>query len=233
MSKSLSRTLYLIGVGIVIVATILIIAGFAGSTGYTDANGYYQVSSVGHPALVGIAIFLYVAGGIVGLVAYIGALIKMAMLGRWGWFVCLLLISGITMLVYIFAGPTTRADAQLAAPMGYAPQGYPPQGYPQQGYPQQQGYPPQQGYAPMEYPPQQGYPPAGYPPQQATRLSRAILNPGIRSRVIRSREQATLRWSIRASRGAIHCAHLPGQSMGWRAQYCAYISCQSTGWRAQ
>ncbi len=159
MSKALSRTLFLIGVGITILATILITAGFAGSTGYTDANGTYQVTSVGHPALVGIAAFLFVAGGIVGLVAYIGALIKMATLGRWGWFVCLLLIQP-TMLVYIFAGPTTRVDGQLAAPMGYAPQGYPQQGYPPAGYP------PQQGYPPAGYPPQQGYPPAGYPPQQ-------------------------------------------------------------------
>jgi hypothetical protein len=165
MSKALSRTLFLIGVGITILATILIIAGFAGSTGYTDANGTYQVTSVGHPALVGIATFLFVAGGIVGLVAYIGALIKMATLGRWGWFVCLLVIQP-TMLVYIFAGPTTRVDGQLAAPMGYAPQGYPQQGYPQQGYPPA-GYPPQQGYPPQPGNPQSGagYPPVDYPRQ--------------------------------------------------------------------
>jgi hypothetical protein len=165
MSKALSRTLFLIGVGITILATILIIAGFAGSTGYTDANGTYQVTSVGHPALVGIATFLFVAGGIVGLVAYIGALIKMATLGRWGWFVCLLVIQP-TMLVYIFAGPTTRVDGQLAAPMGYAPQGYPQQGYPPAGYPPA-GYPPQQGYPPQPGNPQSGagYPPVDYPRQ--------------------------------------------------------------------
>src|SRR5260221_4296106 len=171
MSKALSRTLFLIGVGITILATILITAGFAGSTGYTDANGTYQVTSVGHPALVGIAAFLFVAGEIVVLVAYSGALIKMATFGRWGWFVCLLLIQP-TMLVSIFAGPTTRVDGQLAAPMGYASQGYPQQGYPPAGYPPQQGYPPagyppQQGYPPQPGNPQsgEGYPPVDYPRQ--------------------------------------------------------------------
>ena len=173
MSKALSRNLYLIGLGIIIVATILLVAGLAGSTTTTDPiTGYTSVTSVGNPALLGISIFLYAGGGIVGLVAYIGALIKTASLGRWGWFVCLLLISGITMLVYIFAGPETRPIAQVA-PTGYAPQGYPPQGYPQPGYPPA-GYPPQgnpqQGYPPQGYPqqgnPQQGgYPPVDYPRQ--------------------------------------------------------------------
>ena len=163
MRKSTTRTLYLIGLGIVIVATILFVAALAsgGGTSYYT-NGGYSYSSNANPALLGIAIFLYVAGGIVNLVAWIGALIKTASLGRWGWFTCLLLLSGITMLVYIFAGPETPAVPQ-AAPMGYAPQGYPPQGYPQQSYPQQ-GYPPQ-GYPQQGYQ-QQGYPPQGSSPQQ-------------------------------------------------------------------
>jgi hypothetical protein len=156
MSKALSRNLYLIALGVIIVAAILLIAGLAGSTTTTDANGYTRVTSIGNPALFGIAIFLFVVGGIVGFVAYIGALIKMATLGRWGWFVCLLLISGITMLVYMIAGPETRPYAQVPPPMGYVPQPYPPQGYPQWGNPPPGSYP-QQGY------PQQGNPPAGYP----------------------------------------------------------------------
>jgi len=177
MSKSLSRTLYLIGLGVVIVATILLIAGLAGSTTGPGANGTTTITSVGNPALVGIAVFVYVVGGILSFIAYIGALIKTAMLGRWGWFVCLLLISGITMLVYIFAGPETRPVTQMAyPPQGYPQPGYPPpQGYPPQGYPQpgnppagypQPGYPPPQGYPPQSGNPQSGnFPPPDYPSQ--------------------------------------------------------------------
>ncbi|HZU68493.1 MAG TPA: hypothetical protein VFA09_14545 [Ktedonobacteraceae bacterium] len=171
MSKALSRNLYLIGLAVTIVAIILLFAGLAGSQTYTDASGYTQ-ASIGNPALFGISIFLFVVAGIINLVAWIGALVKTAQLGRWGWFICLLLLSGITMLVYIFAGPTTPATPQVAA-AGYAPSGYPQQGYPQQGYPQQGSYPqqdgyPQQGYqqgsSPQYGNQQGGYPPYGNPP---------------------------------------------------------------------
>jgi hypothetical protein len=171
MRKSLSRNLYLIGLGITILATVLLIAGLAGAQTTVDANGVTQ-TSFANPALFGISIFLYVIGGIINLIAWVGALVKTAQLGRWGWFICLLLFSGITMLVYIFAGPETPAVPQAAAGT-YPQQGYPQPGYPQQGYPQQGDYPPpgypQQGsYPPGGYPPsgnpQGGYPPSGYPP---------------------------------------------------------------------
>src|SRR5438270_8888296 len=162
MSRSLSRNLYLIGLGIAILATILLFAGLAGSQTSVDSSGYTHVTSVGNPALLGISIFLYIIGGIINLIAWVGALVKTAQLGRWGWFICLLLFSGITMLIYIFAGPQTPAYVQ--APAG----GYPPQqGYPQPGYPPQQGYSQQGGYPQSGYPPQQGYPQqGGYPHQQ-------------------------------------------------------------------
>lgn len=179
MSKSLSRTLYLIGLGVVIVAVILLVAGLAGSTTSTDPiTGQTTITSVGNPALLGISTVFFVVGGILSFVAYVGALIKTASLGRWGWFVCLLLISGITMLVYIFAGPETRPNQQMV-PMGYAPQmpppgyapqmypqqGYPPQGYPQQGYAGPAGAPPPGYYPPQGNPQQGGYPPLEYPRQ--------------------------------------------------------------------
>src|SRR5712691_512228 len=170
MPKAVSRTLYLIGLGIVIVGGILFGVSFAGSTTGIDPNtGATTITSLGNPALFGIGIFFFVIGGLLGFIAYVGALVKTAMLGRWGWFICLLLISGITMLVYIFAGPETRPAAQM--PMGYPPQSYPPQpGYPPQGY---GGYPPQPGYPPQGYPqqgnpppyPQPGYPQSNNPPQ--------------------------------------------------------------------
>lgn len=167
MPKAVSRTLYLIGLGIVIVGGILFGVSFVGSaTGIDPNTGATTITSLGNPALFSIGIIFFVIGGILGFIAYIGALIKTAMLGRWGWFVCLLLLSGITMLVYIFAGPETRPAVQV--PMGYPPQGYPPQpGYPPQGYPQQGNPPPypQPGYPQSDNPSQGGYPPVDYPRQ--------------------------------------------------------------------
>jgi uncharacterized protein (DUF486 family) len=53
-----------------------------------------------------IAILLLIVGSVFALIAWIGALIKTAKLGQWLWFILLIVFSGITMLVYIFAGPT-------------------------------------------------------------------------------------------------------------------------------
>jgi uncharacterized membrane protein YhhN len=48
-------------------------------------------------------------GSLVGLVAYIGALIRLAQLSRWGWFIGILPITfGIGYLAYLIAGPTTQ-----------------------------------------------------------------------------------------------------------------------------
>ena len=51
-------------------------------------------------------------GGILALIAWIGALINSAKANRWGWFVCLIIFSGITMLVYLFAGPVPARQPQ-------------------------------------------------------------------------------------------------------------------------
>ena len=104
MRKSLSRMLYLIGLVVVIVGGILEGVSLAGmhmdqTTGaITGANS----------GLLIVAGLLLAVGGILAFVAWIGALVKTTQLGRWGWFVCLIIFSGITMLIYIFAGPETR-----------------------------------------------------------------------------------------------------------------------------
>ncbi|HEX9133079.1 MAG TPA: hypothetical protein VF844_12370 [Ktedonobacteraceae bacterium] len=76
--------------------------------------------SFGNPALFWLAIGMYVVGGIIAFVGYIGAPIKMALLEQWLWFILLLVFSGITMLVYIFVGPETRAGSM---PPTYAQSG--------------------------------------------------------------------------------------------------------------
>jgi len=107
MRKSLSRNLYLIGLVVVIVGVVLLVVSLAGSTTATNAYGTTTVTNIGNPALFGVGIILEIVGGIISFIGYIGALVRTAQLGRWGWFVCLLLLSGITMLIYIFAGPET------------------------------------------------------------------------------------------------------------------------------
>lgn len=144
MRRSLSRTLYLIGLGIIIVATILLFVSLIGSTPSTETSS----GSIGNPVLFGISIFLMIAAAIPATIAWIGALVKMAQLSRWGWFVCLFFFSGITMLIYIFAGPETPAVPQVqGAPYG---QPYPLQ--PQQPYGQPQYPQPQQPYGQPQYP---------------------------------------------------------------------------------
>ncbi len=154
MRKSLSRNLYLIGLGVVILGVILLSVSVIGST----------QNSIGNPVLFGISLFVIIAAAITMVVAWIGALVKLAQLSRWGWFVCMFFFSGITMLVYIFAGPETPAVQQGVPGAPYMQQPYPQQPYGQPQYPPQQPYPQQQQYGPQSYEqPQQSY--GQYPEQ--------------------------------------------------------------------
>ena len=112
MSKSTSRNLYLVSLAILIVGGILLAVSIPGGTTQETATGTYT-TTIGKPGLFVFADILFVIGGIVGLVAWIGALVKMARLGQWVWFILLLVASGITMLIYIFAGPTTPPNARM------------------------------------------------------------------------------------------------------------------------
>jgi hypothetical protein len=61
------------------------------------------------PILIGIGVGIL--AGICSLIAWIGGLIKTAQIGRWGWFVVILLFSPLATLIYGIAGPETRAMA--------------------------------------------------------------------------------------------------------------------------
>jgi hypothetical protein len=115
MSKANNRIFYLIGLGVILVAAVPLVFGLLGSTFTTTylPNGgvVHEVTSFGNPVLFWLAIGLYVVGGITAFVGYLGALIKLAQLEQWLWFILLLVFSGITMLVYIFVGPETRAGS--------------------------------------------------------------------------------------------------------------------------
>jgi hypothetical protein len=110
MRKSRSRNLYLIGVLLVIAGLFLRLIDLS-----NHVNPSTGVVTGSTPAVILIAGLLLLLGGILMTVAWIGALMRTAQLQRWGWFVCLLVLSGITMLAYIFAGPEIPpAGKQLA-----------------------------------------------------------------------------------------------------------------------
>lgn len=94
MSRSLSRTLYLAGF-----APILIGFTFVVFIGPSTTSGYSA-----HHWLLTAGLVLTWVGIALCLTAWIGALIRTAQLGRWGWFVALLLVN-IAMFIYILWGP--------------------------------------------------------------------------------------------------------------------------------
>ncbi len=172
MSKRTIGIFFIVSIIMDLVGVALIIGGLIGSTYTTNGNGYTTSGQIGNPALFVTGVVITSLSAIPFLIAWIGALVNLARLQQWVWFILMIFFSWITLLVYLVAGPTTPRVPQYAQYMpqqGYPqqPQGYPqqPQGYPQQGYPQQpQGYPQQ----PQGYPQQpQGYPqpPQSYPEQ--------------------------------------------------------------------
>jgi hypothetical protein len=72
-----------------------------------DAAGC--LTAGGSPAVLGFA--LYLAGVVAALLAWLLGLLKTASIGRWGWFLLVLLLSPLGSLLYGLAGPATRAKA--------------------------------------------------------------------------------------------------------------------------
>lgn len=102
MRKSLSRLLYLASILIALIGVLLMVRGYMHSTILPNGTR--------HPAHITsavIGIILCSLAIVLAFAAWVGALFKTARLHRWGWFICLLIFSGITMLLYIFLGPTT------------------------------------------------------------------------------------------------------------------------------
>ena len=64
-------------------------------------------------SIASLALVLAVVGGIVFAVTWIGALIRTAQSGHWGWFVLLLLFSVVSLLIYLLWGPTPENIARI------------------------------------------------------------------------------------------------------------------------
>src|SRR6266702_453720 len=149
MSKRTIGIFFIVSVIMDLIGVGLIIGGLVGSTYITTNNGYStsgQITSFGNQPLFIAGVISVSLSAIPYLIAWIGALINLARLQEWVWFVLMLIFQWITLIVYLIAGPTTPAGvpqySQYMPPQGYPQQ---PQGYPQppQGYPQQPpNYPP-------------------------------------------------------------------------------------------
>jgi hypothetical protein len=134
MTKRTIGILFIVSIIMDLIGAGLIAGGLVGSTFSTTTNGYStnaQVTSFGNLPLFIIGVVILSLSAIPYLIAWIGALINLARLQEWVWFVLMLIFQWITLLVYLFAGPTTPRVPQYAPNM-------PPQNYPQppQNYPQ-------------------------------------------------------------------------------------------------
>ncbi len=125
MSKRTIRLLAILSILLALVGAGLIVAGIVGSpwtTPSAHATGFASLS-------------LFVAGVVIAAlalvshqIAWAGALINLARLQQWSWFVFVLVLHGIAVLVYLIAGPTTPAGMVYAAPyMQMQPSDQPPQ----------------------------------------------------------------------------------------------------------
>jgi hypothetical protein len=112
MERKTSRNLYLIAILLEIVGIILFTIGTTAAIATANSDGTVSAAGGTSFSILGlIAILLLIVGSVFALIAWIGALIKTARLGQWLWFILLIVFSGITMLVYIFAGPTQPANS--------------------------------------------------------------------------------------------------------------------------
>jgi hypothetical protein len=110
MSRATVRKVFLMGLVLGVVGAVLAALTMKGSQAPSSA-----VYAAGL-ALVGI-------GTLIELVSWIMALISVAMLGRWGWFLALLVLGLIgllliVMIIYSFVGPVqsrARRGRQLSA----------------------------------------------------------------------------------------------------------------------
>lgn len=63
--------------------------------------------------LVVVGTVLSMAGGILVMISWIGALLNSVKMGRWGWVICLLFLALFALIVYLFAGPDpTRTSSE-------------------------------------------------------------------------------------------------------------------------
>lgn len=130
-------------IGIVVFVPIVISAANTVASQCSQDQIQHGTCNVSLSAVAGagffVGILIFVVAGLVGLIAWVGALIRSAKMQTWGWFVVVLIFGGLGTLIYGIAGPANQQPMMMAA-------------YPAPGYPPQPGYPPEQPGYPPQYP---------------------------------------------------------------------------------
>ena len=109
MRKSTISILFILSVITALVGAGLIVGGIIGSTFITTTIGNSttgQIGSFGNLPLFIVGVIIASLSGIPYLIAWIGALINLARLQQWVWFVLVFIFHGIALLIYLIAGPT-------------------------------------------------------------------------------------------------------------------------------
>jgi hypothetical protein len=114
MSKSVTTRWY---IGAWVVGAVSMLVFFMTAHTHTTSS---SITAAGTSPIAVIAWLLVIAASIVMLVTWIGALIRLGQLGRWGWFVLVLVLQliglGILgMVAYAAAGPA-HASGDITRP---------------------------------------------------------------------------------------------------------------------
>lgn len=107
MRKKTIAIFFIIGVVVAIIGAIIYGVGLASAINSVTlaADGTVTGVSSGLVGLALVGLLVLLLGGAFCLVGWIGALVATAKLNRWGWFVCVLLLTGLGELIYLIAGP--------------------------------------------------------------------------------------------------------------------------------
>lgn len=89
--------------GIILFIIGIVVAGIGAAAAVASVNSGSTAVAGGGTVLLGTLI--EAVGGILLFVAWIGTLMATGKQGRWGWLVCTILFSIVTMLIYLIAGP--------------------------------------------------------------------------------------------------------------------------------
>ena len=128
MNKRTIRNLSLLSVGGVILGIVcLVISAMSAhwvSTVDSTGTTVITATSGGNPGFTILGILLLAVAGIVSLIAWIGGIVRVVQLQRWGWLICMIVFGSFATLIYGFAGPETPNSPNPQQPM------YPPQAIP-------------------------------------------------------------------------------------------------------
>ncbi|MEO7018717.1 MAG: hypothetical protein ABI234_01020 [Ktedonobacteraceae bacterium] len=126
MKKKTVLIFWIIGFIIALIGASMFVPAIVAAANHCTTNQFGRpdcslptndlLTSIG---LIGVIVLLI--GAVFSAVAWIGALVRSAKMGTWGWFVIVLIFSGLGTLIYALAGPPERlammrSDSPYASP---------------------------------------------------------------------------------------------------------------------